>query len=157
VRATGASNVVLASGLNFAGRLDNWYAYRPIDPIGQLAAVWHAYATFGAAYGSAAYALPNYGESAYTWAQNILNNNIPVIVTEFGDRNAPGTTGAPFVSALLPRLDTMGISYLGWTFSASGMTENQLIKDSSGTPSDGYGVYVKAHYLCRAAGTATCP
>jgi hypothetical protein len=80
-----------------------------------------------------------------------------VIVTEFGDKNTAGTVGSPFASALLPRLDSMGISYLGWTFSNSGMNENQLVKDSNGTPSDGYGVYVKSHYLCRAAGTASCP
>jgi aryl-phospho-beta-D-glucosidase BglC (GH1 family) len=158
VRATGATNVVLTSGMNWAGNLQYWYTYRPIDPISQLAAAWHAYPTFGAAWGTASYQLPNYGESAYTWAQNLLNNNIPVVVTEYGDQNSTGTVGAPFASTLLPRLDSLGISYLGWTFTVAGMTDNQLIKDNNGTPTDGYGTYVKAHYLCKQAAAApSCP
>ncbi|MGC3982250.1 MAG: cellulase family glycosylhydrolase [Steroidobacteraceae bacterium] len=157
VRNTGATNIVLTSGMDWAGQLQYWYTYRPNDPINQLAAAWHAYHTYGATWGSQSYTLPKWGESAYTWAQNILDSNIPVIVTEYGDQNTTGTVGAPFASALLPRLDTMGISYLGWTFTAAGLTDNQLIKDNNGTPTDGYGTYVKAHYLCRAAGTTSCP
>lgn len=155
VRNTGASNVVLSSGLQWAQQLDQWLAYKPADPLNQLAAVWHAYPAFGTTWGTDAYKLPNFGESAYTAAQNILNSNIPVIVTEFGDHNASGTVGAPFASSLLPRLDIMGASYFGWTFTVSGESDNILLKDNTGTPTDGYGVYVKQHYICRST-TATC-
>ena len=95
-------------------------------------------------------------DRSYTNADAILAANYPVIVTEFGDQNSAGTSGAPFASTLLPKLDARGISYLGWTFTVAQDTNNVLIKDNNGTPTDGYGVYVKAHYLCRAAGTTSC-
>jgi len=155
VRNTGATNVVLASGLQWTQQLDQWLTYKPADPLNQLAAAWHAYPTFGTTWGSDAYKLPNFGEGAYTAAQNILNSGIPVIVTEFGDRNTDGTVGSPFASSLLPRLDIMGGSYFGWTFTPSGESDNILLKDYNGTPTDGFGVYVKQHYICRST-TATC-
>lgn len=157
VRDAGATNVVLVSAINYAGKLQNWYTYRPTDPAGQLAAAWHAYPAYGTTWGTDAYKLPNYGESAYSWAQGILSNNIPVVVTEYGDKSSNGTVGSPYASTLLPRLDTMGISYFGWTFTVSGEPSNALIKDHNGTPTDGYGQYVKQHYQCRAAGTQVCP
>jgi len=79
-----------------------------------------------------------------------------VIITEFGDHNATGSVGAPFASNLLPWADTNGVSYLGWTWDDWSGSDYILIKDAAGTPSDGYGVYVKQHYQCRAAGTASC-
>ncbi len=154
VRATGALNPILASGLQWTQQLDQWLAFKPADPADQLAVVWHAYPSYGTAWGSDAYKLPNFGESAYTAALTILNSNIPVIVTEFGDRNSAGTVGSPFASTLLPRLDTMGVSYFGWTFAVSGESDNILLKDNNGTPTDGFGVYVKQHYQCLATSTS---
>lgn len=157
VRATGATNVVLTSGMNWAANLKLYLKYKPRDPLNQLAAAWHAYPTFDSKWGSAEYKQPNYGENAYKWVGEIMAAGIPVVVTEYGDRNAPGTKGAPFVSALLPRLDALNISYFGWTFTVSEESDHMLLKDNNGTPSDGYGQYVKQHYLCVAAGNTNCP
>lgn len=162
VRATGATNVILESGLSYSALLDYWPQYHAIDPLNQLAAVWHAYHAYGYSWGTSCYNFPGWCDtSAYDNAQGVLDAGFPVIVTEFGDQNSSGTVGAPFASSLLPKLDAMngsvGISYLGWTFTVAGEPDNVLIKDSNGTPTDGYGVYVKAHYACRAAGTANCP
>ena len=156
VRATGATNVVLVGGQNFSSDLSQWLTSKPVDPLNQYAAVWHAYPTYGSTYGTAAWDLPNYGQAAYDSASAILNAGIPVIITEFGDHNATGSVGAPFASNLLPWADTNGVSYLGWTWDDWSGSDYILIKDAAGTPSDGYGVYVKQHYLCRAAGNTTC-
>ncbi len=43
VRATGATNVVMAGGPQYAGDLDEWRTYAPIDPLHQLAASIHVY------------------------------------------------------------------------------------------------------------------
>jgi hypothetical protein len=79
-----------------------------------------------------------------------------VVISEFGDHNVPGTRGAPFVSRLLPWADKAGVSYMGWAWDAWKNPDNVLIKDNSGTPSDGYGVYVKQHLLCVSAGGLSC-
>jgi hypothetical protein len=78
------------------------------------------------------------------------------VITEFGD--LIGVSPPAWVSQLLPFADANGIGYLGWTWDTwSGMSANVLITDAAGDPTPGYGAYVKAHYLCRAAGTAVCP
>jgi len=158
IRATGATNVILESGLDYSATLDKWTTYKASDPLNQLAAAWHAYPAYGYAWSDPCYTHPGWcDDRAYTNADAILAANYPVIVTEFGDQDSAGTVGAPFASTLLPKLDSRGISYLGWTFTVAQDTNNVLIKDNTGTPTDGYGVYVKAHYLCRAAGNTTCP
>jgi endoglucanase len=157
VRATGATNVVLVAGVNWAGDLSGWLKNMPRDALKQLAAVWHAYPAFQTKWGTAAYTIPNGGAAQYTYAQAILDAGVPVIITETGDHNAAGTVGSPFVSKLLPWADQAGVSYIGWTWDVWGNADNVLIKDSKGTPSDGYGAYVRNHLLCVATGKTGCP
>ncbi len=156
IRATGARNVILVSGQNYTSDLSQWLANRPADPLNQIAATWHAYPSYGTTFGTPAYTLPNYGAAAYAATSAIMAAGIPVLITEFGDHDAPGTASAPFASSLLPWADANKVGYLGWTWDVWANPDFVLIKDAAGTPSDGYGVYVKAHYLCRAAGTVSC-
>jgi endoglucanase len=157
IRSTGANNVVLAPGVNYTSDLSRWVEYALRDPQHQLGVAWHAYAKYGAEYGSSDYSQPNYGAQSYRSAQAIVAAGWPVLITEFGDRNTPGTPSAPFASTLLPKVDAMGIGYLGWAWDVwPTAPANVLIKDGYGTPTDGYGTYVKQHYLCRAAGGANC-
>jgi hypothetical protein len=157
VRATGAANVVLTAGQLCAGDLASWLRYKPTDPAGQLAAVWHAYPAYQSVWGTDAYRLPNAGKRVYADILNILAEGYPVLITEFGDRNAPGTVGAPFVSGLLPWADSHGLGYLGWTWDTWQAPDHVLILNGAGDPTPGYGSYVKAHYLCRAGGNPNCP
>ncbi len=157
VRATGAKNVVLTSGLDYAKDLSKWLDYKPNDPLGQLGASWHAYPAYNTTFGSAAYAQPDHAPGIWSQVQEILAAGYPVVITEFGDRCAPGTTSAPFASRLLPWADANGVGYLGWTWDVWQNPSDVLITNAAGDPSPGYGVYVKAHYLCRAASASTCP
>ena len=43
VRSTGATNVVTASGIDWANNISQWLTYRPADPAGQLMAETHVY------------------------------------------------------------------------------------------------------------------
>ena len=43
VRAAGATNVIMVGGPQYAGDLDHWLQYEPVDPLGQLAASIHVY------------------------------------------------------------------------------------------------------------------
>lgn len=155
VRATGATNVVLIGAPSWCQDLSHWVEYKPNDPIRQIAAVWHAYPN-SSTVGDPKAAEPKFGTVAYQWVQGVLNSGYPVAITEFGDHNAPGTRSAPFVSRLLPWADKVGASYLGWTWDVWQEHDNVLITDKNGTPSNGYGEYVKAHYICLARGNANC-
>jgi hypothetical protein len=156
VRATGATNVVLIAGVTWAQDLSQWAAHAPKDPLKQIAAVWHAYPDSGTV-GSADAAIPKLGNVAYSYTQSVLTAGYPVFITEYGDHSAPGVVGAPFVSKMLPWADEHGVSYTGWTWDAWGNSDNVLITSESGTPTAGYGVYTKAHYLCVATGSSNCP
>ncbi len=141
VRATGATNVVLTSTNSYASALGEWLQYKPTDSANQLAAVWHAYFN---------------SPTDMTAAEAIKAAGYPVIITEYGD--VIGGSTAPWASVLLPFADAHNLSYLGWTWDVwGGQTANDLITDAAGDPTQGYGTYVKAHYLCRAAGTSNCP
>lgn len=155
VRSTGATNIVLVGAPSWSQDLSEWVAYKPDDPLKQIAAVWHAYPNSGTP-GDAKAAQPKFGDVAFQWTQAVLDAGYPVVISEFGDHNAPGTTDAPFVSRLLPWADQHGASYLGWAWDAWQDKNNVLIKNSAGDPTDGYGVYVKQHLLCVASGKPPC-
>jgi hypothetical protein len=156
IRQTGATNVVLAGAPSWSQDLSQWVSYQPHDPLAQLAAVWHAYPNSGVV-GSPDASVPKFGTDAYSWAQSVLDAGVPLVLTETGDHNAAGSTSAPFVSNVLPWADKLGASYLGWAWDVWGHPDNVLIKDKSGTPTDGFGKYFHDHLVCRGSGTATCP
>ena len=150
VRSTGATNVVIVGGVNWCGEMSGWLAHRPVDPLNQMAAAWHAYPN------PKDPARPAHGTVQYAYVQEIAAA-VPVIISETGDHNTPGTVGSPFVSEVLPWADQHEISYLGWTWDAWQNPDNVLIKDANGTPSDGFGKYYRDHLLCVAAQTVKCP
>lgn len=156
VRAAGAKNVVLASGLYWSKNLSEWPKYHPVDPLQQLGAVWHAYRKSDKV-GSPDASQPDFGATAYKWASAVLAAGFPLVITEFGDRSANGSRGAPFASQLLPWADKNAVSYIAWTWNPFG-DENALVKDNKGTPTDGFGVYYREHTMCMAATPKTaCP
>jgi endoglucanase len=142
IRATGAANVILSSGVGWAQDLSQWLQYQPKDPLHQLAAVWHAYPANPAAWGTAAYATLNSAP-----AEAILAAGIPVVVTETGDQDTRGTVGAPYVGSLLTWASHSGASVLGWTWDTWQNPTDVLIKDRDGTPTDGFGQVFRAWSL----------
>jgi endoglucanase len=139
VRATGARNVVMVSTLSWAQDLSRWLQFVPKDPAKQMALSWHAYPQYGKAYGTPEYNEPGLGNGSYRFAEGILSAGYPIIVGETGDQSSPGTRATPFIDILLPWADTHNVSVLGWGWNAWGAASANLIKDASGTPTDGYG------------------
>jgi endoglucanase len=135
VRATGATNVVMAAGLQWAGDLSQWVAYAPVDPLKQLAASWHGYAGAGNLVPGVA--------TAFADVARILAAGYPVVCGETGDFDAAGA--ATWLPILLPFLTANGISVLAWTWDAWGQAEFNLILDSTGTPTPGEGAVYKAY------------
>src|ERR1019366_1736318 len=147
VRATGATNVVLTSTLQWSQQMDGWLKYKPTDPAGQLGAVWHAYAAAKYPTQVACVAdeilsvgLPQCSALEMSAVQDILTAGYPVVITEFGD--AIGGATAPWAAVLLPFADAHGIGYLAWAWDTwTGHKENVLITDAGGHPTTGYGTY----------------
>ena len=144
VRATGARNVVMVSTLSWAQDLSRWLQFVPKDPAKQLALSWHAYPQYGKSYGTPEYNDPGLGNGSYKFAEAILNAGYPIIIGETGDQSSNGTVAAPFLAILLPWADSHGVSVVGWGWNAWGASSANLIKDASGTPTDGYGKAFRA-------------
>ena len=100
IRATGATNVILANPIGWAGQIQTWLAARPTDPIGQLGVGWHE----------------DGGSTAD--AQAVLNAGYPIVITEaytIGDATFAWATA-----------NHVGFSYWAWVdwLGASGVLSN---------------------------------
>ncbi|HLN42688.1 MAG TPA: cellulase family glycosylhydrolase, partial [Acidimicrobiales bacterium] len=137
VRATGATNVTMVGGPQYAGDLDHWLQYAPVDPRGQLAASIHVYWNTP----SQPDYSPCYSSSCWAGVLAPLSARVPIVVGEFGELDCGDTLYPPF----LDFADRYGISYLGWAWFAGSCTgEPSLITNYSGTPT-AYGIGYKQH------------
>ncbi|MEU6894649.1 cellulose binding domain-containing protein [Streptomyces sp. NPDC046557] len=130
VRATGAKNLVLAAGLAYANDLGQWWAHRPQDPSGNLAAAWHVY-NFNACA----------TETCWDSVLTPLATHVPVVTGEIGEN----TCSHGFVDRVMSWLDGHGLSYLGWTWNTWDCSSGPaLISSYDGTPTP-YGIGVRDH------------
>jgi endoglucanase len=137
VRETGASNVVMVGGPQYAGVLDRWAQFAPKDPLGQLAASIHVY--FKSV--SEPEWTPCANSACWSGVLAPLSAQVPIVMGEFGELDCAHTLYPP----LLNFADEHGISYLGWAWFAGSCTgEPSLITSYNGTPS-AYGVGYKEH------------
>jgi len=136
VRAAGATNVCMTAGVSWAQDNSQWVKYAPVDPLKQLACSWHAYPN---ASNPAAPGFPN----NFAWAAAILAAGYPIIIGETGDLSSNGATSQWLTPTLLPWADTNSVSVMAWSWNVWGATNDDLIKDASGTPTDGEGVAFK--------------
>lgn len=133
VRATGATNVLMLGGLEWANDMREWLAHKPADPLNNIAASWHAYSFNACA-------------SESCWDSQIapLAQQVPVVVGEFGQDNC----GFDYMQRLVNWADTHDMGYLAWTWNPWGCSTGAvLIKDWNGTPEPGVGEGFKAHLL----------
>jgi hypothetical protein len=159
VRATGATNVILTGTLYYSSDMGGWLTYKPADPLRQLGAVWHSYPSKLFANQTNCHGIPFCSPRVMSAVKDIVAAGYPVVITEFGDAiTADPGESAPWASVLLPFADANGMSYFAWSWNTySGFKENVLILDAAGDPTNGYGRYVRQHYLCVAAAAAKCP
>ena len=133
VRATGAKNVVIAGGLDWAYDLSGILAGRKLaDPKGN-----------GVIYANHCY--DNKGESVYTWIKNMekATSELPVIVSEFGGNSGPSKRVAAdnWLLHVMQAVEEHHWSFIVWDLHRSaGPT---LIADWNYTPTPLFGVYVK--------------
>jgi hypothetical protein len=147
VRSTGARNIVLVGGLNFASSLGDWLRYEPTDPDHEMAASLHVY-SFGGCTTLA----------CFDGAPTKVAMKVPLVIGELGaDLTAgyqviaasclpkySGTTG--FDKTLIGWANRHGVSWLAWTWNP---WDNclALVQNFAGTPTSPYGVRIRKDLL----------
>jgi endoglucanase len=131
IRSTGARNVILLPGIQYANDLSGWLRHAPRDPDHNLAASWHYY-PWNACVGLRCWN----GQIATVIAR------VPVVVDEFGETNCADN----FINPLMRWLDARSVGYLAWAWNADWSCSSgpSLITSYNGTPT-GYGAGYRAH------------
>jgi hypothetical protein len=121
VRGTGATNVILLAGVQYGNSFSRFRAYAPRDPVGNLAASFHAYNFMLSA-----------DEAKWDAKVGIPTAGVPLVATEVGQDDCETN----FIYRALTWLDARGASYIGWAWNTWSRCDGSvLIKDYDGTPS----------------------
>jgi hypothetical protein len=145
VRATGARNIIIAEGIQYAETLDEWLAYRPHDPAGNLVASVHVY---------------SYNQcsnlSCYNGAMKRVSARFPLLIGELGpdltvpyrsalDSSCPSKDigHTSFDSTLLTWARQNQVSWTAWSWNSWNDCWS-LIRNFTGTPTTPYGRIIKS-------------
>ena len=136
IRATGATQPIIVSGIDFAGDLREWETYRPVDSLNQLAVGWNDF---------------DYTKNLRRSKGDLrrLAASYPIVIGGFGDTDCD----SDYSTKLMRFADRLGISYLAWTWNTEadyGGCENALLGPKrsayfTGHPS-GFGKGIRRHY-----------
>jgi len=134
VRATGATNVISVSGIDYANNLSQWLSYEPQDPQHQLIAEAHVY-------GKNTCADP----TCFNAQMLPVTQVVPMIWGESGETYDASDCGSSIVSTNFPwaMAHTAGVE--AWTWDTWG-TCLSLIATDAGAPYSGYGQWVQSYY-----------
>ena len=135
VRATGATQVIMAGGLGYSGDLSQWPAGL-VDPAGHLAASVHVYN------------YPDQNPTSWNAVLAPIAATFPIVTGELGEYDCNHT----FIDSYMRWADDHGVSYVGWTWDAtnapgSGWTCKggpSLITQYDGTPTQ-FGIGLRDH------------
>lgn len=129
VRSTGAGQPIIASGLDWGNDLTSWLRFRPHDPANQLVAGLHVYNDLSCT-------------TVACWNGDVrpVARIVPVIAAELGDK----ACSSAFLSSFMNWADSVGVSYLGWSWNPAGCAGPALIGSWGGQPT-AYGEVLRAH------------
>jgi hypothetical protein len=119
VRSTGATQPLIATGLEWGSDLSSWLQYQPHDPAHQLAAGMHVFD----------FSPCNRLHCWQTQTQPLLGG-APIVTTELGQREC----SERFIDRYMKWADTAGVSYLGWAWNPAGCGAPALIQTWDGLP-----------------------
>lgn len=132
VRNTGATNVIVLSGVQYSGTTFRINEFKPNDPLNQLAGSQHNYDTYGLCVTTSCW------EASYSGV-----GNMPFIAGELGTNNCTGT----YVTNFMNWADSKGASYLGWAWNTYDCSSfPSMISNYNGTPTT-FGEAFRQHYL----------
>jgi Cellulase (glycosyl hydrolase family 5) len=132
VRATGATQVLIANGIEWSNKLDQWLSHRLNDPLANIAAGFHVYNDVNC-------------NNASCWESTVgaVAAQVPVITGEFGEKD----NGSGFVTSYMNWADSKGkaVSYIAWSWFVGAATVPSLLTSWSGNPT-AFGVGVQTHF-----------
>ena len=129
VRTTGATNVILLGGVQYAAGLSHWLAYQPSDPRGNVMAAWHIY-NFSQCNTRACWD----GTAAPVAAK------VPLLLSELGEDDR----GSAFVASLMDWMDAHAGGYLAWSWDVWGSAMD-VVSSYDGTPTT-YGAVFRTRF-----------
>jgi endoglucanase len=135
VRSTGATNVVTASGINWANDISQWLTYRPTDSAGQFMAETHVYGNNACA-----------STSCMNTQMAPVAAAVPLVFGETGETYDASSCGSTNIQRLMGWADAHGVGYQAWVWNDWGNC-SALITDYDGTPANAYATWVRDHYL----------
>jgi endoglucanase len=132
VRGTGATNVIMLGGLQYANDLTGWLSHQPNDPLHQTAASFHVY-DFNAC------------NSVSCWNAQVapVAGAVPVVSGEIGESD----NSANFINSYMGWADPKGMGYTAWVWDTWGCGGNVLISNYNGTACNGYGSGYQTHLV----------
>jgi endoglucanase len=145
VRSSGAKNVVMAGGWNYASVLDQWTKYKPNDPLNNMSASFHTYSGINGCADSDATCLDNWWNAQLG---AIAQGGFPVVTGEFGEYGGCNSE-SNFMSSWFAFADPKGFSYTAWTWDTWGgcAIGPNLISDYGGTPNGSAAQAYRDHLL----------
>ena len=137
IRNTGAKNIIMLGGLQYANALSQWLKYEPKDPLNNLAASWHIYPNGN----------PCNTTSCYDSTVAPVADAVPLIAGEVGESTAGNVCSVNQTNTALNWLDAHNDSYLAWTWDTWGTNCGNwsLITNYNGTPKSPNGTNYKDH------------
>jgi endoglucanase len=133
IRATGATQPIAVSGIDFANDLSQWLEDQPHDPRHQLVAEFHLYGN-------------NLCNTPACWARDEVPvlQHVPLLTGELGESYDDSRCEASFISKYMAWADAHGVGYQAWTWNTWG-TCSSLISRFDGTPAGTYGQAYRDH------------
>ena len=134
VRGTGAQNLILLGGVEYANSLTSWLAYEPTDPDGNTAAAWHMYGG-------------NVCSSVACWngAPAAVAAHVPLVAGEFGENYSGSDCTTSLDSSFTNWMDSLGAGYMAWTWNHWGSCLDLVTDEIAGTPTQSWGAFYKSH------------
>ncbi len=134
VRSTGATNVVTASGIDYANNLSQWLANKPSDPLNQLMAEAHVYGKNACA-----------STTCFNTDYAPVAKSVPMVFGETGETYGASSCASTNTSTFMNWADAHSVGYEAWIWETWGNCLS-LINDYNGTPANAYATWVKNHY-----------
>jgi endoglucanase len=129
VRSTGAAQPLIVAAPNWGTDLTSWLTYRPRDPENQVAAGVHVFDFSSCT-----------ERDCWTKTFEPVARQVPVVATELGQRECASS----FIEGFMDWADSVGVSYLGWSWNPAGCAAPALIHSWDGRPTAS-GALLRAH------------